>query len=268
MAYNEAVESGLVIPLIAGWVGGWIVNYLADVLPDSRRFTRPACRHCNANFSWLDYLTFRNCRACGRGRGLRAWIVQIVSVASLLYFWWTPPKTLGFPLGAILLVYFGVVTVIDFEHRLILHPTSAVGAVLGLGIGTYIQGRLHNDVLTGLGYSLLGGVTGFGIAFLLYQFGRLFTRLRARQMQATGQTPDDEEAFGGGDVFLAGVLGLMLGWPFILRGLTLGILLAGVASILILASQLVRRRYSGNALMSFIAYGPYFILGTFILLYL
>ena len=262
------MEISLVIPLLAGWIGGWIVNYLADVLPVTRRFSRPACRHCNATLSWQDYLAFRACRACGKRRKLRAWIVQILGLASFLYFWGAPPKALGFPLGAILLVYFGVVTVIDLEHHLILHPTSAVGAALGLGVGTYIQGQLHKDVLTGLGYSLLGGVTGFGIAFLLYQFGRLFTHLRARRMQAAGQAPDDEEAFGGGDVFLAGVLGLLLGWPFILRGLTLGILLAGVASILILAYQLVRRRYSGNALMSFIAYGPYFILGAFILLYL
>ncbi len=51
--------------------------------------------------------------------------------------------------------------------------------------------------------------------FLLYQFGTLVARFRARKMQAAGQADDEEEALGGGDVYLAGVLGLMLGWHFI-----------------------------------------------------
>src|SRR5688572_30980241 len=46
-------------------------------------------------------------------------------------------------------------------------------------------------------------------------FRSLVARYRARRMQAAGQADDEEEALGGGDVYLAGVLGLMLGWPFI-----------------------------------------------------
>ncbi len=41
-------------------------------------------------------------------------------------------------------------------------------------------------------------------------------------MQAAGQDADNEEALGFGDVILAGVLGLILGWPFIWFGLLLG----------------------------------------------
>jgi prepilin signal peptidase PulO-like enzyme (type II secretory pathway) len=87
-------------------------------------------------------------------------------------------------------------------------------------------------------------------------------------MRAAGQMDDDEEALGGGDVYLAGVLGLMLGWPFILRALVIGVLLGGLVSIVLLLSLILRRRYVSDALMTFIPYGPYFIIGAFYLLYL
>ncbi len=41
----------------------------------------------------------------------------------------------------IVLIYFGIITVIDLEHRLILHPTSLAGAVLGLIVGTFIHSQ-------------------------------------------------------------------------------------------------------------------------------
>jgi leader peptidase (prepilin peptidase)/N-methyltransferase len=103
---------------------------------------------------------------------------------------------------------------------------------------------------------------------VLYQLGTLVARVRARKMLAQGKTPDDEEALGGGDMYLAGVLGLMLGWPFIWDALVLGVLLGGLVSFLFLAALLLRRRYSSDALMTFIPYGPYLILGAFYLLFL
>jgi len=189
-----------------------------------------------------------------------------LATASFAYFWLFPPKALGFPLGMIILIYFGIITVIDLEHRLILHPTSLAGAVLGLIVGTYIHSRA-DGLLGGIGNSLLGGLFGFGVMFLLYQFGALVARIRARKMQAAGQADDEEEALGGGDVYLLGVLGLMLGWPFIFNALILGILFGGAVSLLFVIALLVQRRYSSESLMTFIPYGPYFIIGAFYVLF-
>lgn len=261
------VDTTLLIPIALGWAAGLFVNYVSDVLPGTRRFSQPTCSQCGTHFSWAAYLTLRACRTCGKKRTLRTWLVQILAVASFLYFWLDPPRALGFPLGAIVLVYFGIITVIDLEHRLILHPTSLAGAVLGLVVGTLIHSRADGLVI-GIGKSLLGGLFGFGIMFLLYQFGTLVARMRARRLQAAGQADDEEEALGGGDVYLAGVLGLMLGWPFIWSALLLGVLLGGVISFLFILALLVRRRYSSEALMTFIPYGPYFIIGAFYMLFL
>lgn len=210
----------------------------------------------------------RACRQCGETRGLRTWLVQILTVSAFVYFWLFPSKALGFPLGMLVLIYFGIVIVIDLEHRLILHPTSLAGALLGLVVGTSIHSRINdNSILIGLGKSLLGGVVGFGVMFLLYQLGVLVARYRARRMQAAGQATDDEEALGGGDVYLGGVLGLMLGWDFIPIGLAWGIIFGGFISLLLVIVLLVRRRYHNAALMTFIPYGPFFILGAALLLF-
>jgi len=177
-----------------------------------------------------------------------------------------PPTELGLTLGLIVLTYFGLIIVIDLEHRLILHPTSLFGAVLGLITGTYLYSQI-GDIKSGLATSVLGGVAGFAVMFILYQIGTMVARIRARRLIASGQGDDEEEALGGGDVYLAGVLGLMLGWPNIIIGLVYGIILGGAISLLTLARLFISRRYPENSLMTFIPYGPSLVLGVFYVLY-
>lgn len=259
----------LILPLVLGWFAGVFINYASDVLPHTRRFSRPVCRDCQRAYSWIDYLTFRACRNCGILRSLRTWIVQILTPASFAYFWLFPSKALGLPLSLIVLTYFAVITVIDLEHRLILHPTSLFGAVLGLFVGiTIYQGALGLPLPSALGYSLLGGLIGFGFMYSLYLIGMFVARYRARKLQAEGEADDEEEALGGGDVYLAGVLGLMLGSQFIINGLVSGILLGGLVSLMLVIVLLLRRRYLSQSLMTFIPYGPYLIAGAFRVLFL
>ena len=74
----------------------------------------------------------------------------------------------------------------------------------------------------------------------------------------------DEEALGFGDVALSGVLGLFLGWPGIIAGLVLAILLGGAGSLIVLIYSLVRRRY--HAFMV-IPYGPFLIIAAVVLIF-
>ena len=249
---------GLVIPLIVGWLSGWIVNYLADVLPRTRRLSAPVCAQCGHPYSLPAYLTFRPCSNCGRSRGFRPWVVQAAMLAVSVYTWFRPHR-MGYALGVVLLTYFLLVIVIDLEHRLILHPTSIIGALLALGIGLWQQGPA---------ITLKGGLGGLAIMLALYYLGVLFSKFRARRMRAAGLEADEEEALGAGDVILAGILGLVLGWPMIWFGLLLGILLGGVVGILLFVSMLVRGHYGRQALMVFMPYGPYFILSAFFILFL
>lgn len=255
----KQMNFGVAIPLLAGWISGWVVNYLADTLPATRRLSVPLCVHCGQSYSPLTYLTFGACPHCGHRRGLRPWLVQVAMLVVSVYTWFRPQHHMGYALGLLLLTYFAVVVVIDLEHRLILHPTSIVGGLLALGIGLW---------LNGVRPTLMGGLGGFAIMLALYYLGVLFSRFRARRMRAAGQEADEEEALGAGDVILAGILGLLLGWPLIWFTLLLGILLGGVVGIFLFISMLARGRYGKQALMVFMPYGPYFIMSAFFILFL
>lgn len=248
----------LILPILLGWLAGVIINYLADVLPITRRFSQPACPQCGTSFTWKRYLLFQTC-VNRHKRKSRLWIVQIAILAISVYTWFQPSSKIGYGPGLLLITYFGVVFVIDMEHRLILHPTSIFGSLLGLGVGS---------IANGLGTTLLGGLGGFLIMLALYYFGVLFSRLRANRLRARGQEADDEEALGAGDVILAAILGLVLGWPLIWFSLLLGILLGGVIGLLLVAFMLVVRKYKENVFMVFMPYGPFLILSTFFIVFL
>jgi prepilin signal peptidase PulO-like enzyme (type II secretory pathway) len=253
---------------ILGWAAGLFINYAADVLPRLRQFGQPICHNCEQPYTWADYLMLRSCRSCGSSRSLRTITVQILTTALFLYFAINPPRSLNLPLTLLVVTYFAILVVIDLEHRLILFSTSLFGAALGLLVGTVIYTQaLKLPLLSALGSSLLGGVIGFGVMFLFYQLGRLFNRYRARRLQSVDQDDEDEEALGGGDVYLGGVLGLMLGYRFILSALVYGILIGGVAGLVLLVIfQLNAARR--QPLMTFIPYGPFLIAGAVYVLFL
>jgi len=252
------MTASLVLPLLAGLGSGVATNYVADSLPASRRLTRPVCVQCGTPFPWGAYLTGTPCGTCGHGRGLRPWIVLAAMITLSVYTWFQPHR-MGYVLGLLLLTYFAVVVIVDLEHRLILHPTSIVGALLAAGIGLWVRGAEP---------TLLGGLVGGGVMLVLYAIGLLFTRLRTRRLRAMGQEPDGEDALGWGDVILGGILGLVLGWPLIGLGLFLGILLGGIIGLALIIATIVRGRYRQQALMVFMPYGPAFVLSAFLILFL
>ncbi len=250
--YNNFMLLSWIIPILLGWLAGWLVNYLSDVLPITRRFTAPVCLQCGATYSATAYLLFQRCPN-GHPRSSRVWIVQIALITLSLYTYLQPPAKIGYWLGLLLLIYFALVFVIDMEHRLILHPTSIFGSILAFGLGTLSHGLIP---------TLWGGLAGFLIMLAFYYLGVLFARYRAKRMEAQGLEADDEESLGAGDVILVTVLGFLVGWPLIWFCIIVSILLGGIISFLLVVGLLLTRRYNTNALMMFIPYGPYFILGA------
>lgn len=249
---------GLVFSLVFGFLAGSLVNYLADVLPSTRRFSHPTCVHCAQEIEWGTYLILGVCKACRKPRSLRTWLILIVFILASIFLWMSPQTKLGYGLSLILLLYLGLVFVIDLEHRLILHPTSLFGVLLGLCVGWLFHG---------IKTTLIGGLAGLLVMLTIYLFGMLFARIRANRMKKQGLETDDEEALGFGDVILASVLGLMLGWPLIWFGLLLGILLGGLITLPMLLVRLARKRYNDDAWMVFIPYGPFFIISATLIIF-
>lgn len=237
--------------LIAGWVLALIANYLSDVLPLTRSISLPECPQCHHKISIPEYLTLLKCPTCGLKRSPRTWIVQALIPLTFVWLMIKPPVRLNLWMCAIFLTYFVVVAVIDYEHRAILYQESEVGVVIGIAGGYYLHGIVP---------TLVGGLVGFAIMLVLYYLGILFAKLVSRLRKLEYSDP----GLGYGDVTLAGVLGLMLGWPGITAGLVLGILLAGLDSAIYLVVLLITRHYK---VFSSIPYAPFLVLGAAILLF-
>ena len=234
-----------------GILAAQLINYLADVLPNTRSFSRPVCTNCTSFDSIRSYCFLNRCSSCNSKRPLRTWAVQIICPLVFLYFWIFPPSSIPYIGAVTLITYLGLVAIIDIEHRLILRPVTIAGLFIAGFLGT---------LLHGLFLTFVGGLAGMLIMLVLYYIGVGFVWL----MNKYRDKETDEVALGFGDVSLSTVLGLLLGWPGITAGLTLAILLAGFFSGLYILFLLVSRRYSPLAT---IPYGPFLILGATILLF-
>ena len=245
----------LIIPFFLGCLAGYLINYLADVLPVDLKLAQPCCRNpiCHAHIRWGDYFLLRRCQACHKARSPRVYLVLLVTIFLTIHVWLSPPAKLGFLLGFIVFIYLFLVALIDFETRLVLRPVSLIGLVVCVSAGLVM--RTWQE-------TLLGGATGFGIMFLLYLLGVLFSRWRNKRL---GNVQDGEEALGFGDVTLATLLGMLLGWPLICFNLLIGILLAGVFSIFLMLALLLSGKF--RSLRVFFAFGPFFILTAFLMIY-
>jgi leader peptidase (prepilin peptidase)/N-methyltransferase len=130
---------------------------------------------------------------------------------------------------------------------------SWLGAVLGLATGVWLHGWIS---------TLIGGLFGFGVMLVFYWLGILYVRIVARKR---GQTIEEGDAFGFGDVNLSGVIGLVLGWPGIVAGLVIAVLFSGAFMIVFLVIMLVTRRLRPNMALP---YGPFLAASALFLLFL
>jgi hypothetical protein len=248
----------LIFPVSLGFLTGYLINYLSDVLPDSLHLGIPECQNqsCRKPYSWRDYLFLRSCRKCGQRRKLRTFLVLPLAIAAALYLWFNPPVRLGFAFGMLLLTYLFLIAVIDLEHRLVLRPLS----IIGLSLSTLAGFLLHSWQST-----VIGGLFGFCVIFIIYLLGTRVTHwIAKKQNQKPGET---EETFGSGDVALAAIQGLLLGWPLIWFGLLLGFLILGLVVIPLLCVLLIKRHFQRHVLV-YIPIGVPFILSTILLVYL
>jgi leader peptidase (prepilin peptidase)/N-methyltransferase len=237
----------ILISVICGWTIGVIINYLSDTLPVYRRLTFPGCKYCNSRISVLDYYFGKECHSCTRPRITRFWIINGLVCLVILYELFFSAGTFG-KLVSEIIIYslLLLITVVDIEHHLVLNMISLAGSVI-FGI----LGVISHDLLA----TLIGGFTGFGIMFVLFLFGHLYSSYISRKRGI-----EVEDGIGFGDVTLSAVCGLLLGWPGVIGGLFLSIILGGLWSLGMILVSLIRKQE--KPLLKYIAYAPFITIAT------
>ena len=227
----------IALALGAGWLGGDLVNWAADLLPDwasgQRGAALRALWHHRSHYWGLSWSALRHgvCPHCGQRRPGRYLAISaasiVISLAALRWGWnWATGVAWCYSLFLL------AVMVIDLEHRRVLNIMLAPAAVI-VALCSLLPFTPSPQEMA------LGGIAGFGLFLLLAIIGR--------------------GALGMGDVKLAGLIGMMTGFPAVFYALIIGALLGGLAALVLLLSRKATRK-------SAIAYAPYLAVGALVII--
>jgi len=224
-----------------GLIVGSFLNVCIDRLPAKKSLAYPPS-HCDTcqhplqildNIPIVSYLWLRGkCRYCGAQIPQRLLWVELSIGILFAFLFWRYEFTWEFPLIAFYTCILLVLALIDLQHKLILNVIVYPAAVIAFIVGFFIP---DFDVYKGV----LGGAIGFAILMLPALISR--------------------RGMGWGDVKMAGLIGLMTGYPRVFAGLFLGILSGGLIAIILL---LFRKKSRKDA----IPFGPFLALGAFVAL--
>lgn len=229
-----------------------LVNYLANYLYALRSITSDDCNNAINNSGWLIFLLAPwKINDCKKSQKARVVFINILYSYLSFWLWYSPPSKVDYWWGLLLLIYFGIVTVMDIEYKIVLYPVVYSGLVIGFIVGSFLHGFQS---------TILGGIIGYGLMYLLFKFGEWLTK---RVEQARGEIIN-EEALGFGDVNLAGVIGFILGSSGIFLGLILTIIYGGIFSLIYLILMKALGKYK---MFDALPYAPFLILSTISLLY-
>jgi len=247
----------LIIFAVVGGVIGVLINYLSDVLPQTRRLTQPVCPHCDKPYSLKGYLISFRCPNCNEKPRTRNFVVLISSIIASVLVGIYPLMGLNFWLTIPVMIFLGIILVIDIEHHVVLIETSIIGLVMFFVYGCLI----YKWSLNGLLLTSVGGVAGFLLMLLIYFFGIFFSRglgkVRKEEIKESG--------LGFGDVYACAFLGFFVGWPYVIGMLIIAIIISGVYSFIYIIIKAIKKDYQ---VASTIPYTPFLILGALATFYI
>lgn len=223
---------------LAGLGAGVAVNALADQVAGDEEppWRARDCAKCGAPlpsarlFPLLNVLPSQHtCAVCGQHASLRRPLLGLVLavlfpllLAHLTALDTPPHLTLWaiWLIGALALSVFAFVFAVDLEHKLIL-DLAVYPAALAVVATALIFDRKALAAMA-FGVVLCGGLflLFYGLGFLLYR----------------------QEALGFGDVKLAALIGLVVGWPGVVAALLVAALVGAAVSVFLLGMGTATRR--------------------------
>jgi leader peptidase (prepilin peptidase)/N-methyltransferase len=250
------MTTSLAIAIFAllGLAVGSFLNVCIDRLPIGKSIIRlPShCESCNQKLRARDlvplfsYLWLRgHCRYCRAKIPLRLPLVELATALIFASLTWHYGPGLQLAIALIYSCLFLVIFAIDLERRLILDIVVYPAMVLALIFSSFWNG-FGEWPSPGILNALLGGAVGFGFMGSIY----LIALWRYRSVGG---------GMGLGDVTLAGLIGIVTGFPLVFVALLLGILSGGVVAISLLIVRLRRGKDP-------IPFGPFLAVATMVAL--
>ena len=225
---------------LAGLAVGSFLNVLIDRLPKGENIVwgRSRCDYCKKTLRWYELVPIASwvfqggrCRRCHRRLRLQ---YPLVEFATGVAYVGTYVAVSGF--GArffawLVIVSAGIViTVTDFRHRIIPDSMLVVSGVAAIFLQSAHRSHIPMVLISGAGAA--------AFFYLLYKLTR-------------------GKGMGFGDVKLAGVLGVLLGYPWIIIGVYAAFLTGATYGVILMIL--------GEAGMkSRVAFGPFLLLGGII----
>ena len=202
---------------------GSFLNLCIDRLPQDQSIITPSprCESCGRSLALTDLVPIISflalagrCRYCGAVFSRRALLVEALATVTYAALWlWLGPSG-QLVMATIFCSFLIVVAFIDVERHLVLNrlllPVALIAVPSALLYGVSLQN------------SLLGGAVGLAVMFALYALSR--------------------GGLGAGDVKLAAVVGLFIGFPAIAVALFAASISGGIIAAILLATGRKGRR--------------------------
>jgi prepilin signal peptidase PulO-like enzyme (type II secretory pathway) len=214
-----------VIVLAVGLLAGFAINMFATRLAANRPIFGPL--HCTRSPHQLTaaqalpiagYLGQRGrCSTCGKPISVSYPLVEAATALLFAGLFLVEGWGLSFLFHAVYIVFLMLVLVVDWKHRDIYLTVIAAGSAIAL-VGSFVMTNAS------VWSAVIAAAVAGGFFLLAYLLAKLIF-------------PRIEEPLGAGDVLLALMMGLMLGFPYIVGALLVGPLIAGATAILLLLSR-------------------------------
>ena len=231
---------------LCGLVVGSFLNVVIDRLPVGESLAFPAshCSACKHRLAVKDLMPVASyallkgkCRYCGEHITLRIPIVEAATAIGFgLLFIVFPQSPINLAIALFYFCLLLVIAVIDLEHQLILNSLVYPAAPIATALSLW---GAHPDNIPDIKHAAIG----LGVGLFLFLLIALLSR----------------GGMGMGDVKMAALMGIILGYPNVLVAIFMSIVAGGVIAIILLATRKKGRKQA-------IPFGPFLALGTMLAL--
>ena len=246
----------IIIFALLGIAAGSFLNVCIDRLPAGKSIAYPPshCDSCQHRLSPKDmvpvfsYLWMRGrCRYCQAPIASRQLWIEIITGALFALIFWRLGLSAQSAITALYCCIFIIIMFIDMEHKLILNRVTypaAITAIAILAIDSFLpRAGILSDLTFIFEPSILSGAIGGALGLFFFLIVHLI----------------NPRGMGMGDVKLAGLIGLVTGFPLVLVALFIGIVSGGLVAVVLLTFKIKGRK-------ELLPYGSFLALGPIITL--